>query len=134
LSGLSILLVDDNATNRLVGGKILEVLGATASLCESGLEAVERAGAETFDLILMDVNMPVMDGIEATRRIRALPGLSGQVPIVALTANVMAHQRQNYLEAGMNGVVPKPLSPAALLAEIIRVASGEPGQDADQAA
>ena len=112
MSGLSILLMDDNATNRLVGGKILEVLGATVAPLRKR-DRVSRSTAvsnEAFDLVLMDVNMPEMDGVEATQRIRALGGSNGQVPIIALTANVMAHQRRSYLEAGMNGVVPKPLS------------------------
>ncbi|HZZ35552.1 MAG TPA: ATP-binding protein, partial [Caulobacteraceae bacterium] len=134
LDGLCILLVDDNATNRLVGGKILEALGAAVSLSDSGADAVERAGREAFDLILMDISMPGMDGLEATRRIRALPGAPSAIPIVALTANVMADQQRSYLAAGMNGVVPKPLSPSALLAEILRLAGAPDEVAPDQAA
>ena len=70
----------------------------------------------------MDVQMPGMDGLEATRRIRALAGPVGQTPIIALTANVLEHQRQAYLDCGMDGVVGKPIAPAALLAEIRRLA------------
>jgi CheY-like chemotaxis protein len=69
----------------------------------------------------MDVQMPHMDGIEATRAIRGLPNAVAQTPILGLTANVMVHQRLEYLAAGMNGVVAKPISPAALLAEIAKV-------------
>jgi CheY-like chemotaxis protein len=65
--------------------------------------------------------MPGIDGLEAARRVRALPAPIGQTPIVALTANVLAHQRQAYLDAGMDGVVGKPISPGALLAEITRL-------------
>jgi CheY-like chemotaxis protein len=85
---------------------------------------VEAVRGAAFDLVLMDVNMPGMDGLEATARIRALPGAAAQVPIVALTANVMAHQRAAYLAAGMDGMVPKPFSPAVLLQEILRLSQG----------
>ena len=71
----------------------------------------------------MDVNMPGMDGMEATRRIRSLPGREANTPIVALTADVMTHHQQAYREAGMNGFVPKPFSPVQLLTEIIRLSS-----------
>ena len=130
LEGVRILVVDDNATNRLVASKIIESLGAEAVACEDGPSAIAAAAAEAFDLILMDVNMPGMDGLEAVRHIRALGGAAGETPVIALTANVMAHQRQAYLEAGMNGMVGKPFSPAGLLAEISRLLADGP---ADQA-
>ena len=121
LEGLKILVVEDNATNRMVARRILEMLGADVETAEDGLSGVEAA-MRGFDLILMDVQMPGVDGLEAARRIRALPGPVGATPIVALTANVLAHQRATYLAAGMNGVAAKPISPTALLAEIVRVA------------
>jgi CheY-like chemotaxis protein len=71
----------------------------------------------------MDIQMPGIDGLEATRRIRALGGAAAQTPIVALTANVLSHQRRAYLDAGMDGVVGKPISPADLLREITAAAS-----------
>jgi CheY-like chemotaxis protein len=71
----------------------------------------------------MDINMPGMDGMEATRKIRALPGHAAATPIIALTANVMSEQRATYLAAGMNGVVAKPFSPTTLLTEIARLLS-----------
>jgi CheY-like chemotaxis protein len=73
----------------------------------------------------MDVQMPGMDGLEASRRIRSLAGVAATTPIIALTANVMAHQRAAYRAAGMDGVVAKPISPAALVAEILRLSSAE---------
>jgi CheY-like chemotaxis protein len=108
-----------------VGTKILQALGAEASACEDGPTSVAMVGNEAFDLVLMDVNMPGMDGLEATRRIRALGGPIARIPIVALTANVMAHQRQSYLAAGMNGVIAKPFSPADMLTEIMRLSQDE---------
>jgi CheY-like chemotaxis protein/anti-sigma regulatory factor (Ser/Thr protein kinase) len=123
LAGLRVLLVDDNRTNRLVGLKSLEALGGYAETVESGEAAIAAAQSGGYDLILMDVNMPGMDGMEATRRIRALPGREASTPIVALTADVMTHHQQAYRDAGMNGFVPKPFSPAQLLAEIARLAS-----------
>ena len=122
LAGLKILVVDDNRTNRLVGLKSLEALGAEAETAESGEAAIAAAARGGYDLILMDVNMPGMDGMEATRRIRALEGDQAQVPIVALTADVMTHHQAAYHAAGMNGFVPKPFSPGQLLAEIMRIA------------
>ena len=126
LEGVRILVVDDNVTNRLVASKIVESLGAEAVACEDGPSAIAMASAEAFDLILMDVNKPGMDGLEAVRHIRAAGGAAAETPIIALTANVMAHQRQAYLDAGMNGMVGKPFSPADLLTEISRLLAGEP--------
>jgi signal transduction histidine kinase/CheY-like chemotaxis protein len=123
LSGLKILVVDDNRTNRLVGLKSLEALGAEAETADSGESAIAAAEKGGYDLILMDVNMPGMDGLEATRRIRALPQPQAAVPIVALTADVMTHHQQAYHAAGMNGFVPKPFAPGQLLAEIARIAA-----------
>ena len=122
LAGLKILIVDDNRTNRLVGLKSLEALGAEAETADSGEAAIAAAARGGYDLILMDVNMPGMDGLEATRRIRALPGPEAGVPIVALTADVMTHHQAAYQGAGMNGFVPKPFSPSQMLGEIVRIA------------
>ena len=133
LEGLSILVVEDNATNRMIATKLLENLGARVETAADGYLGVQAAACGAFDLILMDVQMPGIDGMETSRRIRALGGSVAQVPIVALTANVLAHQRQSYLEAGMDGVVGKPISPATLLAEIARL-SGATSADNEAAA
>ena len=122
LAGLKILVVDDNRTNRLVGLKSLQALGAEAETADSGEAAIAAAAKGGYDLILMDVNMPGMDGLEATRRIRDLPQPQADVPIVALTADVMTHHQATYRAAGMNGFVPKPFSPGQLLTEIVRIA------------
>src|SRR5581483_3900531 len=89
--------------------------------CEAacdGAEAVEAAKAGRFDLILMDIKMPVMDGVAATRAIRALGGKASLVPIIALTANAEPEDADSYLAAGMNGVVEKPMKPEHLLAAL----------------
>ena len=121
LDGLRALLVEDNPTNRLVASKMLEALGVSVAMAEHGGLGVEAARTVEFDLILMDVQMPVMDGLEATRRIRALGTGAAATPIIGLTANAMSHQRDAYMAAGMDGLVAKPISPTALVSEIARV-------------
>jgi signal transduction histidine kinase len=133
LEGLRILVVEDNSTNRMIATKLLENLGASVETAADGLLGVEAAARGAFDLILMDVQMPGIDGLEAARRIRALGGPVAAIPIVALTANVLAHQRQAYLEAGMDGVVGKPISPAVLLTEIARLSDIADGDEAQEA-
>ena len=124
-AGLRVLLVEDNATNRLIAGRMLEALGARIDTAEDGVQGVAAATRGGFDLILMDIQMPGMDGVEATHRIRALKGQAGAVPILAMTANAMAHQQAAYLAAGMDGAVAKPLSPAALTQAIARALTAE---------
>ncbi len=134
LSGVSILLVEDNPTNRLVARKILESLGARVDTAEDGIEGVEAVQRRPYDLVLMDIQMPRMDGVEATKCIRALAGDVKEIPIVALTANVLANQRESYLAVGMNGVAAKPISPPALLAEIVQAFSNQHGAAASHRA
>jgi len=121
LDGVNILLVEDNATNRLMASTMLKRLGADVSEAEDGLAGLEAARHGAYDLILMDIQMPRMDGVTATRAIRGLPGEAASVPIIGLTANIMVHQQAEYLAAGMNGVVGKPISPTVLLSEIGRI-------------
>ena len=90
-----------------------------------GHEAVQAAAAHTVDLALMDVRMPRMDGLEATRRIRALPEASGAVPVVAMTADAMPEDVARCLAAGMNGHLAKPVSQAALFAIVSRALAGD---------
>jgi len=119
LEGLRVLVVEDNPTNRLIATRMLEHMGARVETAADGRIGVEAVSRAAFDLIFMDVQMPVMDGVEATRLIRAMPGEAGATPILAMTANALAHQTRSYLAAGMNGVVSKPLSPGALVAQIM---------------
>ena len=120
---LKILVAEDNATNQLVARMLLESLGHRVDVANDGLEAVEAARARHYDLILMDVSMPGLDGIEATRQIRAVPGEQGAVPIFALTANAMDADRESCLEAGMQRVLVKPLNKVALAAAVATVAA-----------
>ena len=131
--GLRILVVEDNATNRMIATKMLESMGASVATAEDGERGIEAAAVGGFDLVLMDIQMPGIDGVEATRRLRELPQ-TRHTPIVALTANAMTHQRDVYIAAGMSGVVSKPISPAALIAEISRLAAGVEDADAASAA
>jgi CheY-like chemotaxis protein/signal transduction histidine kinase len=125
-----VLVVDDNATNRMVAEALCEMFDCTSECVEDGVEAVEAARSGRFDLILMDIRMPRMDGVEATLAIRALPGSPGQVPIIALTANADPEDTKAYIAAGMQSVVEKPLKPERLLQAINDVLSDAPGQAA----
>ena len=115
-----LLIVDDNATNRIVASALCEMFGCTAETADDGVEAVEAVKSRHFDLILMDIKMPRMDGLEATKAIRALPTAAALTPIVALTANADPQSSATYLASGMQGVVDKPIKPEQLLATLQR--------------
>jgi signal transduction histidine kinase/AmiR/NasT family two-component response regulator len=130
LSRLRILAAEDNATNQLVLKTLLTQLGITVEAVENGALAVEASAAGGWDLILMDVQMPVMDGPTATRLIRAREAAQGapRTPILALTANAMAHQAEEYIAAGMDGAVAKPIQLDQLIAAmqaVLRPAKAE---------
>ena len=112
---LHVLVVDDNPTNRFVAVKLLEMFGCTSEMAANGAEAVDAVQSQVFDLVLMDIKMPVMDGVAATRVIRTLPGPAARLPILALTANADERDEVDYIAAGMNGVAQKPIQPDALL-------------------
>jgi len=115
-SNLRILLAEDSVINRAVATGILEKQGHTLSHAENGIEAVEAVLNGNFDLVLMDVQMPEMDGLDATRRIREAEGERGRhTPIIAMTAHAMAGDRERCLEAGMDGYLSKPVKKDDLL-------------------
>ena len=127
---IRILAAEDNPTNRLILSALLSPLGCDVTLVEDGKDAVDAFACSEFDLILMDVQMPRMDGLEATRAIRRMENEAGRphTPVIALTANVMRHQTDAYLAAGMDDVVAKPVELGALAAAIDRALSTPPGQ------
>ncbi len=108
LTGRRLLLVEDNAINREVAGELLEKCGATVVMAENGKEALARLHEQAFDLVFMDIQMPVMDGLEATQNIRRVEDWT-DLPVVAMTASVLPEDRENCLAAGMNDFVAKPI-------------------------
>jgi CheY-like chemotaxis protein len=110
VQGLRVLVVEDHPINQKLVGVLLGRMGCHITYSENGQLALERLQQEAFDLILMDVNMPVMDGLTATRLIRLLPGPKAQTPIVVLTADVMNEAREAALAAGANDFISKPLN------------------------
>jgi signal transduction histidine kinase/CheY-like chemotaxis protein len=109
-----ILIVDDNATNRVVAQALCEMFGCSSETAEDGVEALEAVQARPFDMVLMDIKMPRMDGVQATQAIRALTGPERNIPIVALTANADPDDAKHYLSIGMAAVVEKPIKPERL--------------------
>ncbi|NML45053.1 response regulator [Ramlibacter sp. G-1-2-2] len=122
---LRILVAEDVQINRDILQAVLGSRGHDVVFAHDGAAAVACVKQQAFDLVLMDVQMPVMDGVEATRRIRAMPGMAGRVPIIGLTANVMSQEQARYLEAGMDDCLTKPIEWDRLHAAIARFASGD---------
>jgi two-component system sensor histidine kinase/response regulator len=123
---LKVLVVDDSEMNLEIAASFLRLSGHAVTCADSGAEAVQQAAAALFDVVLMDVQMPGMDGLEATRRIRALPGPHGRVPVVALTAQVFTEQLEFCRRAGMTGHLAKPFTEASLYAILSEVVPGAP--------
>jgi two-component system sensor histidine kinase/response regulator len=132
LRGLRVLVAEDNEINQQVARELLESAGAAVELAVNGAEAVRQAAASRFDAVLMDVQMPVMDGLEAAQRIRELPPPHGRVPIIAMTANAMSEDRNRCLEAGMDDHIGKPVDAARLyevLARWSRISAQPPADE-----
>ena len=118
LEGGRVLVVEDNQVNQAVAVAILGAAGLHVVVASDGLEALERLRADAFDLVLMDVHMPRMDGVEATGRIRAGEAGRRSIPIIALTADAMTGERERLMSLGFDDLHPKPIAPAGLLASI----------------
>lgn len=119
LQGRHVLLVEDNDTNRFVAQGLLDLVGLRVSVAKDGMEAVQMLAQHLFDAVLMDVQMPVMDGIEATRAIRKQQRFS-DLPIIAMTANALDGDKDHCLAAGMNDYVTKPVDPKLLFSTLMK--------------
>ena len=124
LRGARVLLTDDNAINRQVVRFFLQPQGAVITEATNGREALDALSRDDFDLVLLDVHMPVMDGVEAIRRIRESSAAWRGVPVIALTADAMAGDRERLLAIGMSGYVSKPIDQTQLLSAIAAVLGG----------
>ena len=141
IAGARILVVEDNEINREVAEAILQQAGFTVSLAENGQVALTLLQTCDYDLVLMDMQMPVLDGLEATRALRRLPALAA-LPVVAMTANALEAYRQTCLDAGMNDFLTKPIEPALLWRTLLKwippraladaARTGTIGREADQ--
>ncbi len=119
LVGRRVLLVEDNEVNRFLAIELLGDLGIHVSIAVNGRECVERVHAEPFDLVLMDIQMPVMDGLTATKMLRAEQRFQS-LPIIAMTAHAMSGDRERSLQSGMNDHLTKPINPQALMETLVR--------------
>lgn len=128
-SPLTVLLVEDNRINQAVAMRQLERLGHRVELAADGVQGVARAAEGGLDLVLMDIQMPQMDGIAATRAIRAAEASTGRprIPIIAMTAQTLTGDRQQCLDSGMDGYIGKPVTADELAAELSRVLASRSG-------
>ena len=122
MTPLSVLLAEDNVVNQRVAAALLSTIGHRVTVCGNGREAVQHVEAGQFDLVLMDIQMPVLDGLAATAEIRALPDPSKAcIPILAISANVREDDVARYNEGGIDFVLSKPLRPDSLQAMLIKM-------------
>jgi two-component system, sensor histidine kinase len=121
LARCRVLVVDDIASNRLVAATYLRYFGADPVEVPDGAAALQRLAEGGIDLVLLDMNMPELDGLETFARLRKMPGPIGKVPVIAMTANTLSDHRKLYRDAGINGYLAKPVTPDAAAAEIRRV-------------
>jgi len=118
LAGARALLVEDNEINQLVATALLNGLGIEVDVAHDGAVAIDRVRQTDYDVVLMDVQMPVMDGLASTREIRNMLGMT-RLPIIAMTANVMAGDREACMAAGMDDYIPKPIDRGLLVEKLL---------------
>lgn len=133
-AGLSILLAEDNKINQRLALAILEHAGHRIEIANNGQQAVEAVRRSDYDVVLMDSQMPILDGMQATQQIRQLPLPKCNIPIIALTANAMAGASEQYLAAGMNDYISKPIDASVLRAKLDKLAASLRAQKRDAAA
>jgi CheY-like chemotaxis protein len=127
--GKRILLVEDNPINCEVATELLTGVGLVVDSASDGLDALEKVKSQTYDLVLMDLQMPRMDGLDATQTLRGLPGWS-KIPIVAMTANAFEEDRRACEAVGMSDFVAKPVNPGLLFSTLMKWLSATPGLSA----
>ena len=118
---LHVLVAEDNKINQQLAAVMLRHVGHKVDVVENGEEAVEAVRTSAYDVVLMDMQMPLLDGMQATERIRALPPPANRVTIIAVTAHAMAGAREEYLAAGMDDYLPKPIEPGILFSKLAAV-------------
>jgi len=133
-SNCRVLIVDDNVINRKVASSLLGDYGFVSDEAVDGIDALEKLEKKEYDLVLMDVHMPAMDGITAAKRLREHGTLNTVIPIIALTADAMSGDRERYLALGMDGYVSKPIDERELIGEIGNVLSVADGSYAKTSA
>lgn len=133
-NGPAVLYVDDNENNRTLVATILATQGVRCDTADDGLQGLTAVEQGDYALILMDIAMPVMDGVEASRRIRALPGARGSVPIIAVTANTLPEQLATYAAVGIDDCLAKPINMVGLLTAVSVWGAGRPNATQDSAA
>lgn len=122
LEGIKVLLVEDNLFNQILAAKVLENWKCNVEVAVNGIIAIEKVKEQLFDIILMDIQLPEMDGYEATSRIRTKIGVPNcQVPIIAMTAHTNANEIEKYLSYGMNDYIFKPFDETILYHKILKI-------------
>lgn len=118
--GVSVLLVEDSSAGRMVGEIMLRRFGFTAGSVENGQQAVEAVSSQYYDIVLMDLNMPVMDGIEATRRIRALDGVKAKIPVIGISERPTAEQEKKWRKLGLSDLIARPITGGSIMEALLR--------------